>query len=286
MSKLFTELQRLYCLQGQKFHTPQSDGDENDILTPEIAAQTMAGEINVALDIVSTDGMARAMVVEFTRAGDWAQVGKLYQALQNDLDFPAPAVAVTGDTGYRLWVSLTEPIPVAQACSFLNLLRSKYLAEMTDASLVLCPGIEKYSRARPGEIYLAPALNMTTGKWSAFIDPSMVSMFVDGPWLEMAPSMDKQAGILARLQSITPVEFDRALIALQTQAEIEARPDVAAGEKTSGLPDEDCRSALDVGKAYSDPQSFLLAVMNDPSLSAHQRIKAAKALLPYFNKLG
>ncbi len=42
------------------------------------------------------------------------------------------------------------------------------------------------------------------------------------------------------------------------------------------------RSALNVGSGYRDPQSFLLAVMNDESASARQRITAAKALLPYF----
>ena len=42
------------------------------------------------------------------------------------------------------------------------------------------------------------------------------------------------------------------------------------------------RSALNVGSGYRDPQSFLLAVMNDESASARQRIAAAKALLPYF----
>lgn len=62
-----------------------------------------------------------------------------------------------------------------------------------------------------------------------------------------------------------------------------AEPDEIAGQPAlaAGRP----RSRLSVGGNFSDPKSFLLAVMNDPSASASQRIKAAKALLPYFEKV-
>jgi len=35
---------------------------------------------------------------------------------------------------------------------------------------------------------------------------------------------------------------------------------------------------------FSDPLEFLLAMMNDQSLSAADRIEAANALLPYFHE--
>jgi hypothetical protein len=35
-----------------------------------------------------------------------------------------------------------------------------------------------------------------------------------------------------------------------------------------------------ISDKFTDPKSFLLAVMNDPSATLVQRIKAAKALLP------
>jgi hypothetical protein len=41
-------------------------------------------------------------------------------------------------------------------------------------------------------------------------------------------------------------------------------------------------STLNVGSNFSDPKSFLLAVMNDSSLSVDHRIEAAKVLMPYF----
>lgn len=35
---------------------------------------------------------------------------------------------------------------------------------------------------------------------------------------------------------------------------------------------------------FNDPESFLLAVMNDPSAATLERIRAAEALLPYVGK--
>jgi hypothetical protein len=126
---------------------------------------------------------------------------------------------------------------------------------------------------------LAPALNTLNGKWSAFIDPSMGSMFVEGPWLEMAPNLDRQADMLAALKSIAAADFSRALQMLQTPLE----PDDLLPVEPLNPADEGASTAqLNVGNDYRDPTSFLLAVMNDASASTSQRIKAAKALLPYF----
>ncbi|HJV91893.1 MAG TPA: hypothetical protein VJ572_00385, partial [Azonexus sp.] len=134
---------------------------------------------------------------------------------------------------------------------------------------------------------LLPAQHEATGKWSAFIDPSLGAMFIDEPGLEMAPNMDRQAEILAAAKSIAAAEFQRALKRLETPA----APDSGPAEQGADQPAEAARAAgrphspLNVGSYYSDPKSFLLAVMNDPSASAGQRIKAAKALLPYFAPL-
>lgn len=40
----------------------------------------------------------------------------------------------------------------------------------------------------------------------------------------------------------------------------------------------------DLAKMYSDPQGFLLAVMNDPEQDPRLRTDAAKVLMPYFHE--
>ena len=276
MNELITELQRLYFLPDQQWHSQQANADSNPAypaegaLRPAVVASSLAGEQTIALQLVSADGMARAMLVDFAKPGDWPQVADLYQAVQDELDLPAPAISASGQKGYRLWFSLAEPVPVAQAGSFLDALRCKYLPDITVVNLELLPAGERTVAK------LLPALHEATGKWSAFIDPSLGAMFVDEPGLEMAPNMGRQADLLAGLKSIKAVDFQRALSVLQARSESAViRPGPGAGHT---------RTLLNVGCDYSDPKSFLLAVMNDPSASARQRIRAAKALQPYFAK--
>jgi len=225
------------------------------------------------------------MVVSFARATDWEQVANLYQAVQDELDLPAPAVSVSGRKGYSLWFSLAEALPLAQIQAFLAALRLKYLADIPLAHLELQPDALAIKT-------LAPARHNTTGKWSAFIDPSMGSMFIVEPGLEMAPILDRQAGMLAGLKSIKTANFQRALSILQTPSELDGEPALTLAEAAARLPTKVSRppdladgyrySKLGEGNTYADPRDFLLAVMNDSSVGVKQRIKAAKALLPYF----
>ena len=291
MNKLISALQRLYFLQDQQWHS-QSLNDGGDLayaaegpLTPAIVTKSLAGELTVGLNLVSPTGMARAMVVSFARATDWEQVANLYQAVQDELDLPAPAVSVSGRKGYSLWFSLAEALPLAQIQAFLAALRLKYLADIPLAHLELQPDALAIKT-------LAPARHNTTGKWSAFIDPSMGSMFIVEPGLEMAPILDRQAGMLAGLKSIKTANFQRALSILQTPSELDGEPAVTLAEAAARLPTKVSRppdladgyrySKLGEGNTYADPRDFLLAVMNDSSVGVKQRIKAAKALLPYF----
>ena len=291
MNKLISALQRLYFLQDQQWHS-QSLNDGGDLayaaegpLTPAIVTKSLAGELTVGLNLVSPTGMARAMVVSFARATDWEQVANLYQAVQDELDLPAPAVSVSGRKGYSLWFSLAEALPLAQIQAFLAALRLKYLADIPLAHLELQPDALAINT-------LAPARHNTTGKWSAFIDPSMGSMFIVEPGLEMAPILDRQAGMLAGLKSIKTANFQRALSILQTPSELDGEPALTLAEAAARLPTKVSRppdladgyrySKLGEGNTYADPRDFLLAVMNDSSVGVKQRIKAAKALLPYF----
>ena len=290
MNKLISALQRLYFLQDQQWHS-QSLNDGGDLayaaegpLTPAIVTKSLAGELTVGLNLVSPTGMARAMVVSFARATDWEQVANLYQAVQDELDLPAPAVSVSGRKGYSLWFSLAEALPLAQIQAFLAALRLKYLADIPLAHLELQPDALAIKT-------LAPARHNTTGKWSAFIDPSMGSMFIVEPGLEMAPILDRQAGMLAGLKSIKTANFQRALSILQAPSELDGEPALTLAEAAARLPTKVSRppdladgyrySKLGEGNTYADPRDFLLAVMNDSSVGVKQRIKAAKALLPY-----
>lgn len=295
MNNLTTELRRLYFLDDPQWHRrkPDDNGNSADLaagaLTPVIVAEWLAGESGLAMNLVSPDGRVRVMVVNFKKATNWEAVAHLYQAVQDELDLPAPALSVSGRKGYRLWFSLTEPIPVAQASDFLDALRRRYLADLPAASLELRPESDA-----PAVIKLAPARHSATGRWSAFIDPSLGGMFVEESGLEMAPNMDRQAGILAGLESIKPADFQRALDILATEPEADTSVPSLPGEQSANPPTEAARqpglgagrsaSQLNVGSDYSDPKSFLLAVMNDASANARVRIKAAKALLPYFAK--
>lgn len=255
---------------------------EEELLTPEIMAQGLSGEKSVAFNLVSADGLARAMVIKFNKPGDWARVANLYQVVQEELDLPASAVSVSGRQGYRLWFSLAEPVSVVQVRHFLAALHSQYLADIPAADIELLPNPDGPASTRQGLVQLVPAPNELTGKWSAFIDPSLGSMFIDEPGLEMAPALDKQAGILAGLESIKALNFQRALAHLQRH---DSEQSASAQDKAPGQPPtaSDCeRPCLNVGKHYSDPKSFLLAVMNDASARPRHRIEAAKALLPYF----
>ena len=275
MHKLITELERLYFLPDQQWHSLKLDaagaapGSAEGLLTPAIVARNLAGEANVALDLVGTDGAVRAMVVDFERAADWERVAQLYQAVQGELELPAPALSVSGHRGYRLWFSLAEAVDAAQARDFLAALQRKYLSDMPAVQVGLAPAA------------LTPGLHLVTGKWSAFIDPSMVGMFADGPWLEMDPNRDKQADLLASLESITTEDFGKALDVLLKPIEEAANPAPAVTERPVAASGAG-RPHSTLNNDFRDPQSFLLAVMNDPTASVRNRIRAAKALLPYF----
>lgn len=244
MSKLNEQLQRLY------------------------APPAGTADIDAPLALVGADGRVRTLVVGLARGSDWPALAALYAGLQTELELPAPAVSVSPVAGFQLWLSLAEPLAAADAADLLEALRRRFLAELPAARVALLPA------AGAAEVAPVPALDAASGKWSAFIDPSMGSLFADEAGLEFEPNLERQADMLAACRSITSRELARARALLADTAG-EALP--AATEPTGRT-----RSTLAVGGNFSDPRAFLLAVMNDPSASAKDRIRAAQALLPYF----
>jgi hypothetical protein len=258
MNKLISELERLYFLPGQ---------------APGGACNALLAGRPVALDLVSETGLVRTLVVAFEKGGDWESLSALFRAIQEDLDLPAPAVSVSGGAGFLLWLSLAEPVPEALAAEFVQALRARYLAALPDRRLRLYPGAA-------GPLSIVPAIDESTGRWSAFIDPTMGAMFVDEAGLDIEPNYDRQADILAGLSAIKPGDFQRALHQLkaagtahETESGTAARQAVATGQ---GSPEQ-----LSIGGGFADPKLFLMAVMNDTTVSAAVRVEAAKALLPY-----
>lgn len=199
----------------------------------------------------SAPGGTRLLVLA-CRAARWADLADLFEAVQRDLDWPAPALAVSGEADCQLWFSLAEPVPAAEARAGLEALRRTYLPDLP-------PGEVGLDIGSGGDLpFAVPARQPGSDKWSAFVDPAMAGMFADGPWLEMSPNPDKQADLLAGLKSIPAADFRRA------------------GERLAGGPSPVASSA----PACADPRAFLLSVMNDPGVDLRLRIEAAKALLP------
>lgn len=209
------------------------------------------------------DARQSALGIAFRRAADWESVAQLWHAVQDELGLPAPAVSIDGQ-GYRLWFSLAEPVDDQQARHFLDGLQCRYLVDLPASRLEF--GIA-------GD--LPPCPLAEPDRWAAFIDPGMGSMFVSEPWLDMAPNRNQQADLLAAFSSIRTSDLARALALLH--------PPLPSASTDSSHP-EPVASPLTLQGPFTDPKQFLLAVMNDPNASAQQRIEAAKALLPYFEK--
>ncbi|HLO65280.1 MAG TPA: hypothetical protein VK165_20145 [Azonexus sp.] len=226
----------------------------------------LSGELQRLHFLPEQHGEARqsALVIAFRRAADWESAALLWHAVQDELDLPAPAVSIDGQ-GYRLWFSLAEPVDDQQARRFLDGLRRRYLADLPASRLEF---------GLTGD--LPPCPLAEPERWAAFIDPGMGSMFTAEPWLEMAPNRNQQADLLAGFASMRMGDFVRALALLQpADGQLAEDHDEAAK-----LP----ASALSLPGPFTDPKLFLLAVMNDTSVSPQLRIEAAKVLLPYFEK--
>lgn len=265
MNKLESELQRLYFLPGQTWVNVKSDTR------------------NPLIKLITANGLLRCFVISVKKGCDWTQVNALYQGVQEDLDLPAPAISVCAEEGYQVWFSLAEPIALQAAQEFMKNLSHKYLAEIKVTKLKFRPGTVEQLTGIP----VVPVKQINTERWSAYIDPSMGSMFIEETWLEMPPGLDKQASMLAGLKSMKAQDFERASSLLKSH------PEKAAGSSVPQQPVtnhsgslEQCRNeaGLNMAGNFSEPKSFLLAVMNEPSASAEQRIQAAIALLPFFEK--
>jgi hypothetical protein len=154
-------------------------------------------------------GQTRAIGLSFRRLakdeeeGHWERLCAVANAVQAELGLPAPAVSISGEGAFGLWLSLEQPVPVAQAQEFAALLGAAYCPESDSLSEMLA---------------LPPVQHQASGKWSAFIHPGMGTSFAGDEGLEMQPPEAGQLALLERVESITPGQFAQAFAQLRGAA--------------------------------------------------------------------
>lgn len=191
MQKLISELKRLYL------HNFDDD---------QALARHVRGEHTTLVDLAS-DGQVRAIVIDFRKTAEeqhWLRLCDVANALQQELQLPAPAVSVSGGDSYQLWLSLAQPLALAEARQFLALLHKAYFED------------EPIDLGRT-TVELPPCLHIATGLWAAFINPSMGSALAEDLGLEVTPSELAQANFLEKLDSISPEAYAQALAKLQAR---------------------------------------------------------------------
>lgn len=226
--------------------------------------------------LIDAQGQVRALVVDVAQPAGWDAVAALCQGIQDALDLPTPAIAVSGGAGFQVWLSLAEPVPAWQAHAFLAALCLRFLSHVPARHVQCKPVAEPSSTWPGGHASLVPALQGATGRWSAFVAPGLASMFADEPWLDVQPGIDAQAQLLCRLVSISVADFARAK---QELGLLDAPASRNAGQALAPMPGDALDAATARADKETDPRRFLLSVMNDPAVPMALRIEAAKALL-------
>ncbi|MES2900820.1 MAG: hypothetical protein V4723_13915 [Pseudomonadota bacterium] len=186
MQKLAIELHRLYV--------------PADKLPNELLVENMSGQKTHLTSLLSADGTTRAIVIPFEKlqAGEgaqhWSLLCEVANALQNELGLPAPAVSISADKGFALWLSLELPVSVGVAQQFVGLLRLAYFPQ-ADIPAVGAP------------LAVPPCVSEQSGRWAAFINPGLGASFADESGLDMPPPLAGQVALLEQLESISEKKF-------------------------------------------------------------------------------
>ncbi len=269
MNRLQRELHRLYA--------------------PQAAAGTDKDCDLAAADLIDAQGRVRALVLELARPADWAALAKVWRGVQVDLDLPAPAIAVSGTDGYQLWFSLAEPVSTAQAMGFLEALRRFYLGDIQTHRVAMRPMLDAASPQHIRHAQWVPAAQPDTGMWSAFVAADLAALFMETPWLDLAPNPDGQAQLLAGLNSMHGADFQRAIDQLSpARRTADAQPAMDSTALLAGdaalAPTHPAPTHPAPAATWLEPKLFLQSVMIDDRVALALRIEAAKALLPYVSK--
>lgn len=230
--------------------------------------------------LVDGQGRVRALVLQLARPADWSALSRVWQGVQLDLGWPAPAIAVSGSDDHQLWFSLQQAVSAAQGHAVLCGLQARYLGDIAPARVDLWPVHETTAPHGVRHARLIPAEPAHPEQWSAFVAPDLAPVFNDTPWLDLPPNLDGQADLLARLLSISPTEWESAQAQLGvTKAGLQTTPNAAPPEHSA--PAAPAATGHSTTSPHTDPHRFLLDVMNNAAIDMGLRIEAAKALLPY-----
>lgn len=228
--------------------------------------------------LLDADGRTRTLVIELARPAEWEALGRVWAGLQDDLGWPAPAIAINGRDGLQLWVSLAHPTRADRVQPLLNALVARYLPDVPAQRVSLWPRRSASAKADTGWCHVGsvPAEH-PGGQWSAFVSPGLAPVFADTPWLDIPPGEDGQADVLSGLRSVTASQWDHAVALLAPAPQSDALTGMAIAPSVPASSGEggSIRSA-----PLTDPRQFLLQVMNDERVDMALRIEAAKALLP------
>lgn len=224
---------------------------------------------------LTEDGRCRTLFLEIVRNADWEALARLLAGIQDELQLPLPALSVNATGGYRAWFSLREAVSPSDGLAFLDGLRRRYLGDLPAGRVI--------AEFPQGALPDLPCLDAESERWSAFIDPGMGAMFRDEPGLDIPPGRDRQADLLIGVRSLAAADFRRALKELGLPPVSEVTPAVLPTAARAGEAGQHAAPPpagwQNVGTTYSQPQAFLLAVMNDPTASAEHRLRAAEILM-------
>jgi hypothetical protein len=230
--------------------------------------------------LIDAEGCVKAMVLTVTKPADWAPLSAVWQGVQADLGWPAPAIAISGVDAYQLWFSLQAPVAAAQAHAVLTWLRARYLGALSTTRVGLWPEPAAQAPSQLGGVGGIPGLPTLADQWSAFVAPDLAPVFADTPWLDVPPGEDGQAELLSGLRSVSPAAWLEVCSQMQEQLQGQEQLRVQA----QAAPDASlrvCEPFVSSTPGTQDPKRFLQEVMNDPTVPLALRIEAAKALLPH-----
>jgi hypothetical protein len=270
-------------LEWQRLFAADTDTDADSRALLEADSRTL----------LDADGArTRALVIEWGRPADWPALGALWQAVQAELGWPAPLIAVNGRDAFQLWVSLAEPVPAAAAQETAQALAARWLPQAPAALMarrLACWPRRSVAATAWSHAAAVPARQPGAEvRWSAFVSPDLAALFGDDPALDIDPGDEAQADLMARHQPISASLWARARQTLpMPEAGIDAgnttqdRALVGRGPGGDGAGSFPHAAAEppDLRGPYDDPALFLRAVMNHPAVPLAQRIEAARALL-------
>lgn len=234
--RLTTELQRLYRLQ------------------------------DTALTSTTDQTLVAAWVMELPQRLGWAKAIALWQTIQQEWDFPAPAIAVNGLDAYQLWLSLERPTAWASIQGWQHKLLQGHCTAQERAS------VRSWPLPHPAAAIPQPAPN---GCWSAFIAPDLLGLFADEAGLDIPPSADAQADLLCRLRPIPWTDWQRA------QATVVQTDNPQSTSTMASVPSSSSSAAVNANTCphHEEARAFLRQVMHNPEVGWEWRIEAAKVLL-------